>query len=93
MHFGEEAAVFGKEREADAMFGAEAHEEGTATDLAEADDAGECVDGDAQFGFLLDTDSDGFAIASKPCALSSDVKRVEKRFNRNPPAKICGSKK
>ena len=92
MHFGEETAVLGKEGEADAMFGTEAHEERAAADLAKADDTGEGVDGDAQFGFLLDPNGDSFTVTGEPCALRGDVKRVEERFNRNPPAEIFGSR-
>lgn len=77
LHLGKEASVFGKERQAHAIFGAEAHQERAATHLAEADDAGKRLDRNADLGLLFKADRNGFAIASEPCALDSDVESVQ----------------
>ncbi len=57
---GEGTAVFGEKGEMDAAFGAEAEEKWADEDIAEADDGGECVDGEAEDDLVVAFGEEGF---------------------------------
>jgi hypothetical protein len=54
--------MLGEKAQADLILSAESHEKGTATDITEADNTADSVDGDAQAHFTINLDNDGLAL-------------------------------
>ena len=77
LYSGHEAPPFGEEGDGDAAIGAQAHEERAARDLAEADDSGKGVNGDAQAGFLFLANEDAFPFFGEIGSLCGDEEGVQ----------------
>jgi hypothetical protein len=54
--------MLGEKAQANLILSTESHEKGTATDIAEADNAADSVDRDAQTDLAISLDDDGLAL-------------------------------
>jgi len=76
--------VFAEKTHADAVFGTKAHQERTARNIAETDNAAYRMNGQPQADLFFDLDSDCLAFLGEIGALRGDKKGIEMFFHDSP---------
>ena len=74
--------------DSNAVFRAEAHQKGTARDVAKADDPADRVNGKPKTYFLLHLDDDRLSLFGKVGALRGDEQGVQVFFHGSPKIRV-----